>query len=145
MDNKQKTYVAVGAVAIAVALLFLMRQRDSGVIANAAANDPFTVPYSTDGKLPGSGFNSVVNLTLDTDAWAGLANQYMPVFGFVGVGVTGSLPRTIQNTIINTTPPQQVVQMTTTPAAPIPQTTQPQVWRMVPPDAAVKPSRFGAF
>lgn len=111
MDKKTITVVGIGGVAIAAALLFLMNRRDNGngSILVSSPDNAFTNPYITDGKMPGTGFNSTVNLKIDVDPYAGLSNKYMPVFGFVGVGVTGTLPTSINNVIVNQTPPAKVV------------------------------------
>lgn len=123
MDKKQKIYVAVGGVAIALGLIYLMNRRDGNIsdVVNAGVNNPFTSPYYTDGKRPGDGFVSNVEVNISGAGLTGLANQYMPVFGFVGVGVTGQLPNSILNvnTITNTTPPAAVVRAAE-PAAVVP-------------------------
>jgi len=106
----EKKYVAIGGVAIAAVLLMLMHRRDNGgSVLVPSPENAFTNPYQTDGKMPGTGFNSTVNLNIDTDAYAGLSNKYIPVFGFVGVGVTGTLPTSINNVIVNQAPPAPVV------------------------------------
>lgn len=132
MDKQHKIYAVVGVVA-AAALIYLMNRRD-GIVSdaiNAPLNDPFTAPYYADGKVPSDGFVSNINVNVDANAFAGLSNQYMPVFGFVGVGVTGQLPRNIINvsTITNTAPPAPVVAASNQPAAvPVP---TPSGWTMI--------------
>lgn len=113
MEQSTKRVAIVGGVIAVGFLLFMMNRRDNFVAAGGAIPDsPFITPYFTDGKMPSEGFNSVVNLNVNTAGLSGLANQYFPTFGFVAVGVTGNLPRSITNVTVlqNTAPPQQVVQ-----------------------------------
>lgn len=126
--SKSNKVIVIGGVALAAALLYAMHKRD--VTATAAldgSSNPFVQPYATDGAQPGDGFNSNINLSFGNTLINGLGS-YFPTFGFVAVGVTGSLPSSVTgvNLIQNTAPPQAVVQQTATVVPPVVAANEPQ-------------------
>ena len=142
MDKKRAVIIGVGSAAAIGALLYLMHRRDTSDIAVVAGDNPFLAPYYTDGKEPGDGFQSTVNVNIDTGRINGLANQYYPTFGFVAVGVTGNLPTAINNVnvIQNTAPPAAVVNRNTIVPEPVPPAPAVSGWTMT-----STPSRGGSF
>jgi hypothetical protein len=134
--EKSNKVVLIGAAALAATLLYAMHKRDTLATAAITGSDnPFTTPYITDGAQPGQGFNSDINLSFGNSLLNGLGS-YFPTFGFVAVGVTGSLPKTVVgvSVIQNNAPPQAVVQASApTPAA---------GWSDTPAAPAVRPNGY---
>jgi hypothetical protein len=120
MDTKQKYSAALLAVlALGIAWLKWTGHPSvaSGAATNAAAGvDPFTAPYgwSTPGISDdpntlngGPPFQSSVNVNVNPSYLASLSQQYIPLFGFVGLAVgTGNDTSSNVNTTLSA-PPQQ--------------------------------------
>lgn len=102
-ESQKKWALAAGGVAL-VLLALAYRGRNSATV--SAGED------GVDGLTPAAPpqFNSSIVVEANPDRFGQLSNDYMPTFGFVGVGVTGSLPTTINTAVINVgqiaTPPQ---------------------------------------
>lgn len=91
-QNKRAVYLIAALVAVIIVLEWLSRRNAVQVV--PAENDQFTAPYFwPNGIYPGvtnmnggiSPFESTVNVYVDNPALAGLSNQYIPMFGFVGM------------------------------------------------------------
>lgn len=90
--NKRALYLFVTLAIVVIVLEFLSRRKPA--VLQAPAQDDFAAPYYwPNGIYPGpynmngaaSPFESTVNVYLDNPALAGLSNQYIPMFGFVGM------------------------------------------------------------
>jgi hypothetical protein len=116
MENRTK-YAIVGVVAL-VALYFALRARSgSTTVAGGGGNTEIDSADSGD-------FISNVNLEVNPNAFAGLSNQYIPMYGMIASGVTGSLQQQVVNVntinrIEATNTTQQVMQEMVQPPAPI--------------------------
>lgn len=95
-QQKHAVYFLAGLVGIAL-LLRWWTNRPAPVVEEPPAND-FYAPYSwpAGGWFPGPNMNggnvpfeSVVNVYVDNPALAGIANQYIPMFGLVGMTAVG--------------------------------------------------------
>lgn len=104
--NKTTLY---GMLAVTVIVLFLWWKRSQWLNSNSTpddvmdmgANSLFTNPYwYTNPGIPDmpqilngstSPFNSVINVGVNVDAYSGLSNDYMPMFGMVGVTGFGQM------------------------------------------------------
>lgn len=98
MDNKQKTYIKAAIVVGFLLLLwyFLKAYGKPPIVIPSTGQglNPFQTPYfTTNPGIPdhwsintgGPPFNSTANITVNTGTINGLANQYMPMFGLVGM------------------------------------------------------------
>lgn len=91
-QNKRAVYLIAALVAVIIILEWLKGRNQT--VAEVAQENPFQAPYFwPNGIYPGvtnmngglSPFESTVNVYVDNPALAGLANQYIPMFGFVGM------------------------------------------------------------
>ena len=103
MDTRQKYGAALLLVLIAGTAWLKLRGHPSVSSAPAsnesAGVDTFIAPYGwqtpgiADNPVTlngGSPFSSVVNLTVNPSYLGSLSQQYIPMFGFVGVGIVGA-------------------------------------------------------
>lgn len=90
--NKRALWLFVLLAAVVIFLEFLARRKPA--VLESPPQEDFNAPYYwPNGIYPGvqnmngalSPFESTVNVYLENPALAGLANQYIPMFGFVGM------------------------------------------------------------
>jgi hypothetical protein len=107
MDKNEKVKLAVlGGLAI-VALALMYKKHGATVVSPldsvTESPDPFAAPYlqSTPGIFDlskilngGTPFQSVINVNVDSGFGATLNEQYMPLFGFVGITSVGTITPT---------------------------------------------------
>ena len=102
--NAKKIAIYGGLGVAAVLLLLHFRANGGGA---AGSGDEFASPYLTTvpgidySLLNGGGapFNSTINIGITADSGRFLDDRYMPLFGFAGMGVSGSLPNAINVTV----------------------------------------------
>lgn len=111
MENKTKVILGVGGIVVVLLLL------KGGANQSNAAID-WGVPFG--GMFPPNsdpaGFNTQIDVKADPNLLGMLDQKYMPLFGFVGMTSTGSLPGTInvssvtvmQSMAANSRPPERV-------------------------------------
>lgn len=94
MDKKKETYVkAIIAVALLVLVWLFLRSRNGPIPATPDFSmNGFQAPYfTTNMGIPdttvrnGPTFNAQNSITVKTGNINGLSNQYMPMFGLVGM------------------------------------------------------------
>lgn len=98
MNDKQKCYVKASVIVGGLLLLWYLLKmigRPPAIIPSTGQGlNPFQSPYfTTNPGIPdnwsintgGTPFNSTANITVNTGTINGLANQYMPMFGLVGM------------------------------------------------------------
>lgn len=102
VKNLRGVYLLAVLVGIGFVLWWIEKRRADAVqeVTAPATGPDFAAPYywSNPGIyddpriLNGANapFNSVVNVYVDNPAVAGLANQYIPLFGFVGMTAVGN-------------------------------------------------------
>lgn len=99
MNKEKKMTLALGLMLLVLAYLWWKRRQAMMAPAEALGMmDPFAAPYySTVPGIPdmtqlingaNNPFVSVINVNAQIDAYSGLNNNYIPLFGMVGV--TGS-------------------------------------------------------
>lgn len=129
-EKRIRVGLLVASGALAVWLLYQRAQKAAYDAANPAPDavqDPFTTPYYQ--GIPGSNssvimngsdspFYSTINVSLDANIAQSLANQYIPVFGFIGVTAVGSAPIAAQlpPTMVISPPPPPPAQFNSAPA-----------------------------
>lgn len=113
MENKKLLMYGGGGLAAVALLLLFMRSKDGASIVQGG-----TTALGDSAALPG--FNSNINVEVNPNAFNGLAQQFMPLFGFVGIGIVDTGQPYSQTTNVNIiNPPTQV-------AAPVVRATQPK-------------------
>lgn len=81
MDTKKMLIYGGGGLAAVAAILYLMRDKDQIIMMggdNVASASPTQLPD----------FVSNIDVNVRPDTWHGLSQEFMPLFGFVAVGVT---------------------------------------------------------
>lgn len=83
MERKEKI-VLYGAGGVAIIALFLaLKKGASSSTVIGSGGDSYT-----SGDVDAGDFSSTVNVGLNPNAYKGLSQNFMPLFGYVGVGVT---------------------------------------------------------
>ena len=98
-EGKALEYAVIGGVALLV-WYFATHQQPTVTVADptSSGNDFYAPFYSTNPGIPdipqvlnggNSPFNSAITVNVTSALPSGLANDYMPMFGFVGVTAVG--------------------------------------------------------
>lgn len=93
MDKRKLIQYGLGGAAI-VALFLISRKSGANSVTAIA---PVQLGGADVGSVDFGDFQSSLNVEVNPNAYHGLAQQFMPLFGFVGVGVAGAAP--IQQTV----------------------------------------------
>lgn len=102
-----KKVALYGGLGIAAVLLLLHFRANGGSLTGGGDESQFASPYLSTvpgidySLLNGGGapFTSVINVGITADSGRYLDDRYMPLFGFAGMGVSGSLPSAINVTV----------------------------------------------
>lgn len=96
MEKKKIALIGVGILVLgALAYRAYSSAPELATVSTNPASPDFT------GNIPGftgQGFKSDINVTVNPSILSQLDSKYMPLFGFVGMTTTGSLPTSISST-----------------------------------------------